>query len=95
MLRIAAVCSFGVGSSMILKITIDKALQRLGVQAETEVADISSARGLRCDAIFTSAELAEELRKGTAIPIFPIKRYMDVEEVSAAVLRLTTGHQSA
>lgn len=80
-MKILAVCGFGCGSSMILKMTLDKVIAQLGVVCETEISDISTARGVPCDAIFTSMELADELKKTAEVPIYPVKKYMDVEEV--------------
>ncbi|QVK19823.1 PTS sugar transporter subunit IIB [Mycoplasmatota bacterium] len=87
-MKILAVCGFGVGSSMVLKMTIDKACRQLGVDAEVENTDLTSARGVRCDAIFTSFELAEELASSVKVPLYPIKKYMDLEEVKESVEKL-------
>lgn len=80
-MKILAVCGFGVGSSMVLKMTIEKVLKDIGVDGEVENTDLSSARGTKADAIFTSAELADDLRESSTIPVFPIKKYMDKVEV--------------
>ena len=84
-MKILAVCGFGVGSSMVLKMTIEKVLKMEGVEAEVENTDISTAQGMTCDVIFTSFELAENLKTNISIPVMPIKRYMDVEEVKAGL----------
>lgn len=80
-MKILAVCGFGVGSSMVLKMTIEKVLKNEGIEAEVENTDISTAQGMNCDVIFTSFELAENLESNVKVPVIPIKRYMDVEEV--------------
>lgn len=80
-MKILAVCGFGVGSSMVLKMTIEKVLKNEGIEAEVENTDISTAQGVSCDVIFTSFELAENLESNVKVPVIPIKRYMDVEEV--------------
>lgn len=84
-MKFIAVCSFGVGSSLILKLSLDKAITKLGIDAEAENIDISGARGVPCDAIFTSPEVAEELSQSSSVPVFPVRRFMDVNEVTAAV----------
>jgi len=84
-MKIIAVCGFGCGSSMILKMSIDKALSQLGLSCETDISDVSTAKGTPCDAIFTSAELADTLSSGSTIPVYPIKKYLDIEEVKVAV----------
>lgn len=80
-MKILAVCGFGVGSSMVLKMTIEKVVKELGLKANVETMDISGAQGERCDYIFTSQELGQELSKNAKCPVIPIKRYMDKEEV--------------
>lgn len=83
-MKILAVCGFGVGSSMVLKMTIEKVCNELGIEADVENLDLSSAKSENSDIIFTSYELAEELKKSKNIPIYPIKKYMDKEEVKLA-----------
>ena len=84
-MKFIAVCSFGVGSSMLLKMSLDKAIRTLGIDAEAENIDLSSARGVACDAVFTSPQIAEEIGDSWGKPIYGVKRYMDVAEVTAAV----------
>ncbi len=80
-MKILAVCGFGVGSSMVLKMTIEKVCKALGIKADVETMDISGAQGEKCDYIFTSQELGKELSKNAKCPVIPILRYMDKEEV--------------
>lgn len=87
-MKIMAVCGFGVGSSMVLKMTIEKAARQLNADIEVENSDITSARGAQCDAIFTSFELAETLSGSVKVPVIPIKKYMDLEEVKRALSEL-------
>lgn len=62
-MKILTVCGMGVGSSIILKMNVEKALRSLGVTADVEVADIGTARGAAANADFvvTSGELAPQL----------------------------------
>jgi PTS system ascorbate-specific IIB component len=84
-MKVLAVCGFGCGSSMILKMSIDKAFSQLGVSCETDIADVSTSKGMPCDAIFTSAELADTLSSGSKIPVYTVKKYLDVNEVKSTV----------
>jgi PTS system ascorbate-specific IIB component len=84
-MKVLAVCGFGCGSSMILKMSIDKAVSQLGLSLETDISDVSTVKGMPCDAIFTSAELADTLRSGSAIPVYTVKKYLDVNEVASVV----------
>lgn len=81
-MKILAVCGFGVGSSMILKMSLEKAMRTLGVQGEVDNTDLATVRGVACDAIFTSAQLAKELQSSVKVPVIPIQKYMDVAEVT-------------
>lgn len=80
-MKILAVCGFGVGSSMILRMSIEKVCSKLGIDAEVENTDTNAARGAICDVIFTSAELADEIRNGVNVPVYAVKKYMDLNEV--------------
>ena len=84
-MKVLAVCGFGCGSSMILKMSIDKAVYELGVSCETDIADVSSANGTPCDAIFTSAELKDTLSSGSKVPVYAVKKYLDLAEVKSVV----------
>jgi PTS system ascorbate-specific IIB component len=82
-LKILAVCGMGLGSALLLRMLVEKALKKLNIDADVTVADISTARGAGSDAdiIVTSAELAEQLGsvKGK---IITIKNYVDVNEMT-------------
>ncbi len=84
-MKLLAVCGFGVGSSMILKMSIEKVCNDLGIDAEVENTDINEARGARCDAIFTSYELQKEISSSVNVPVYAVKKYMDLNEVKEAV----------
>lgn len=86
-MKVLAVCGFGCGSSMILKMSIDKAFSQLGVSCDTDIADVSTAKGVPCDAIFTSAELSDTLSAGSSVPVYAVKKYVDVNEVRSVVER--------
>lgn len=63
--KILAVCGMGLGSGLLLRMQAEKALKKLGVQADLEVADIGTARAVAAtaDLIITSEELAQQLGK--------------------------------
>ena len=84
-MKVYAVCGFGVGSSMILKLSLDKVFKELGIECEVENTDINNASGASVNAIFTSPELYENLYNECNGRVYPIKRYMDLEEVKGQV----------
>ena len=84
-MKALAVCGFGVGSSMVLKMSLDKVFEKLGVDIEVENTDINDAKSLPCDVIFTSAELCEEIKSGVKVKVYPVKKYIDLEEIEGVV----------
>ncbi|MGX7132067.1 PTS sugar transporter subunit IIB [Enterococcus songbeiensis] len=80
-MKILAVCGFGVGSSMVLKMTLDKVVKELGLKATVENTDLSSAKATPADVYFTSNELLADLKKSVKAPVYPVKKYMDIAEV--------------
>lgn len=83
-MKIVAVCGMGIGTSVILKMNTEKALGRLGWDADVEVADIGTARGAAAtaDVVVTSQELADELG-GVRCPVVVIQNFMSVDEIAA------------
>lgn len=45
MLKIVTVCGLGVGSSLIMKITVDNAMAQLGVKCNIEHWDMGTVKG--------------------------------------------------
>jgi ascorbate PTS system EIIB component len=82
-MKLLAVCGMGIGTSIILKMNAEKALERLGVDGEVEVADIGSARGAAAtaDVVLTSGELAEELGEVRA-DVVVVDNFVDVDEIA-------------
>ncbi|EGP5554352.1 TPA: PTS sugar transporter subunit IIB, partial [Enterococcus faecium] len=52
-MKILAVCGFGVGSSMVLKMSLDKVIKELGLKATVENTDLSTAKATMADVYFT------------------------------------------
>ncbi|WP_448591329.1 PTS sugar transporter subunit IIB [Thermoflexus hugenholtzii] len=81
-MKILAVCGMGLGSGLLLRMQVEKALQRIGKQADVEVADIGVARAMAqtADLIVTTRELAERL--GDVKPrVITISNFVDLEEM--------------
>ncbi|MDD3253190.1 MAG: PTS sugar transporter subunit IIB [Lachnospiraceae bacterium] len=54
MMKIVTVCGLGVGSSLILKMTVDSAMQQLGIRCAIEHWDMGTIKGKECDLIVTT-----------------------------------------
>ena len=85
-LKLLAVCGMGVGTSMLLKMQLDKVIKTLGISADVEIADISTARGLavNADLIVTSNELADRIGDVKA-PIVSVPNFMDLKAITEGV----------
>lgn len=70
-MKILAVCGFGVGSSMVLKMSLDKVIKELGLKATVENTDLSTAKATMADVYFTSHELLPELKASVKAPVYP------------------------
>ena len=81
-MKILAVCGMGMGSSMVLKLQVEKALKKLGLKADVEMADLTSAKSMadRADIILASKEIADRLGKVNA-KVVTIKNYFNMEEM--------------
>jgi PTS system ascorbate-specific IIB component len=53
------VCGFGLGSSMVLKLTLDGVLKAEGIEADTFCSDETQSRGEKFDMVFTSKEMSK------------------------------------
>ncbi|MFD2616153.1 PTS sugar transporter subunit IIB [Terrilactibacillus laevilacticus] len=85
-LQILAVCGFGVGSSLVLKMKIDEMLKEENIKAKVSTADVGSASSTPCDLIFTSKELAGKLSNTVKVPVISVSNFIDKEEIKIAGL---------
>lgn len=79
-LKIMVVCGFGLGSSLVLRMTLDAVLQEEGIKAETFCSDEATSRGERFDIVFTSQPLAK-LFDGIKQPVIVIQNFLSKAEV--------------
>lgn len=80
-IQVLAVCGFGVGTSLLLKMNIDDVLRKNGIAAEVTNADITTAASCPADIIFTSNELYNQLASKVAVPLVKIDNFMDMNEI--------------
>ena len=81
-MRIVAVCGMGIGTSVLLKMNIEKVLTQLGVSATVEAVDITTARaaGFDADIVMTTPDLLP-LLDGLSAKIIEIEHFFDLEEL--------------
>ena len=59
-MKIVCVCGFGMGSSLILKMSVEKAMKQLGVECDVEHWAAGTMQGLTPDLIVSSEEFRGE-----------------------------------
>lgn len=87
-LKIIAVCGFGVGSSMMLKMKVDDMLKKNGINVSAETADVGSATSVPCDVIFTSKELAPKIAEKVKVPVIAITNFLNIQEIEEKGLNI-------
>lgn len=79
-MKILCVCGLGQGTSLILRMNVETVLKEMGVQADVEHTDVSTASSMAADYIVTSNELAQSLQGHTA-KIVIVNNYFDLKEI--------------
>jgi ascorbate PTS system EIIB component len=85
-MRVVAVCGAGVGTSAILKLNAERALDRLGLTADVSASDLGGVADAAAEAhvILTSTELADAVRGAIGrsyAEIVEVVNYFDVHEI--------------
>ncbi len=88
MIKISAVCGMGLGSGLLVKMGIERVLERHGYGRKdfrVEVADISTARSTTPDIYVTTNEFAKQLNEVDA-EVITVLNLFDENEIEAALL---------
>lgn len=75
-LKVLAVCGLGMGTSLILRMTTETVLARLGVPASVENTDLSAARSTQADVIVGQGMHVDELT-GAAPVVVTVDDFID------------------
>ncbi|SEM94024.1 PTS sugar transporter subunit IIB [Cryobacterium luteum] len=83
-MKIVVMCGVGLGTSAILKVNAERALDRLDIEASVQATDVAGVRAAAADAqvILTSSELVDAIGKTNA-DVIVINNYFDVDELVA------------
>ncbi|GEP28384.1 MULTISPECIES: PTS sugar transporter subunit IIB [Cryobacterium] len=83
-MKIVVMCGVGLGTSAILKVNAERALERLEIEARVQATDVAGVRSAAADAqvILTSSELVDAIGKTNA-DVIVINNYFDVDELVA------------
>jgi ascorbate PTS system EIIB component len=88
--RLMVVCGFGLGSSMVLKLTLDGVLKEENIAADTFCVDEATAKGHKFDALFASKEMAR-LFENIEKPVVIIDDFLSKDEVRQKALDVIEG----
>ncbi|WHX40360.1 PTS sugar transporter subunit IIB [Mesobacillus sp. AQ2] len=83
-MKILCVCGLGQGTSLILRMNVETVLRDLGITADVENTDVSTASSMSPDYIVTSNELAQTL-EGTSSKVIIVNNYFDMNEIKTAL----------
>lgn len=86
-MKIITVCGFGVGTSLLLKMTVDRVLSEEGIEGEVEAMDMTSVCGSSADIILTSKQIGEEIKEQVQGKLIYISNFMNTEEVREKILQ--------
>lgn len=85
-IKIQAVCGFGCGSSLFLRMKMEEVLKENDLSATVFCGDVGTCLSQPCDAIFISEELFGRISGRTKVTIVPIKNLMDKNEITQKTL---------
>ena len=92
-LNVIAVCGHGLGSSLMLKITLEHVFGQLGVDALIETVNAGEAGGYfrHADLIITSPEISKMLDLPPSLPMVTIRNFLDKREITEKVTECIQG----
>ncbi len=85
-MKIVATCGLGMGSSMMLKMSIEDALKEAGIKADLESVDLGSAKSMNADIYVLSKDL-ERNASDFGGEVIVIDNISDSEEVKEKLLK--------
>lgn len=85
-MKIVTICGAGIGTSAILKLGAERALEALDLEADVIASDLSSMEEVAADAqvILTSSELVDRIGKTNA-SVVVIDNYLDQNEITEKI----------
>lgn len=84
-MRIATVCGMGFGTSMMLKLAVDKILREAGIQAEVSPVDLGSVKSMQADLIVAPTDMESHLAS-LSTPVVYIRNLVDKAEIAEKVV---------
>ena len=84
MLKIITVCGLGVGSSLILKMSVEKAMKQLEKDCTIEHWDMGTIKGVSCDMIVTTESFRKNFSEDDNVVY--VGNIMDVNDIKQKII---------
>lgn len=88
MVKVLCVCVNGMGSSLILRMSVEKAFKALGIEAQVEHCDLGGFGSQKPDLVVTTPSLAGSLPKRNAMQVITVTNFVDIEGLKSAIIKL-------
>lgn len=86
-MKIVAVCGLGVGSSLMLEMTVKKILKEYGIEGEVSHTDLESVKNIEADIFIMSKSLENKVNVPCKIALSNIIGYEEIKEKLFAELK--------
>lgn len=87
MMKIIAACGNGMGTSMIIKLKVEKICKELNVEASVEALSVGQAKGMvnGADVVICSTHLVDSFDATRKAKIVGVKNLLDEKEIRAGL----------
>ncbi|MFK5675575.1 PTS sugar transporter subunit IIB [Ligilactobacillus sp. LYQ60] len=92
MIKVLAACGSGMGSSMMIRLKIQKILKDMGIDAQVESTSVSEAKsiGKQYDIVVVSEQLTNQFSEMPNTHLVGLKNLMDDAEIKDKITPLIT-----
>jgi len=85
-MKVLTVCANGMGSSLVLKMTVEKAFKELGVKADVNATDLATLNTQKADVVITSPSLAKSIQPNEEQKLLVVTNFVDTESIKKMLI---------
>jgi PTS system ascorbate-specific IIB component len=86
-MKIMCVCGLGMGSSLILKMSVEKAMKELGIPCDVDHWAAGTMQGIDCDLIVAAEDFRDELEgRDNVVFVLNVIKVPEIKETIKAYL---------
>jgi len=93
MLKVHTVCINGMGSSLILKMTVEKAFRELGIEADVKHIDAGQFKSCHPDVCITTPSLAKTIGEREGMITITTTNFTDVKILKSKISEALKGRE--